>query len=221
MKYIIIGCGRAGSTLAERLFRSGHEVTVIDVNSQAFSSLPADFRGRTMENNVLEEGVLERAGIAEADGLAAMTNSDVLNAVVGHIAREVYHLSNVVVRNYSPDLRDLHEAFRCQTVSSTAWGAQKVEEMLALPDLQTIFSAGNGELEIYSLFVSADWDGRPLAELTDGIAPLRVAALTRAGRALLPADDEPLATGDVLLVSASFESISRLQARLTTGKKEA
>ena len=67
------------------------------------------------------EGVLERAGIREADGLAAVTNSDTLNAVVAHAARVIYNVPNVVARNYDPNLRTVIEAFGLQTVSSTYW----------------------------------------------------------------------------------------------------
>jgi hypothetical protein len=46
------------------------------------------------------------------------------------VARTVYNVANVVVRNYDPRWRPLHEAFGLQMVSSTAWGAQRIEELL-------------------------------------------------------------------------------------------
>jgi K+/H+ antiporter YhaU regulatory subunit KhtT len=42
-----------------------------------------------------------------------------------------------------------------------------------------------------------------------------VAALTRAGRALLPSPETRLKAGDVLLVSATLTGIEELQRRLT------
>ena len=39
MKVIIIGCGRLGSGLANRLSKEGNEVTVIDTNPEAFLEL--------------------------------------------------------------------------------------------------------------------------------------------------------------------------------------
>lgn len=219
MKYIIVGCGRAGSELAYRLFQDDHDVVIIDRKLEAFNRLPDDFRGQTLEGNVLEEGVLTRAGIEEADGLAAVTNSDTLNAVVGHIARSVYHLPHVIVRNYDPNLRDLHEAFDLQAVSSTAWGAQKIEEMLFTTSLKTVFSAGNGEIEIYQIIIPPSWTDRPMASLLADIQPLVVVALTRAGRAFVPAADEVLKSGDILHVGASLDSIRALQARLDAGEE--
>jgi trk system potassium uptake protein TrkA len=38
MKYIIVGCGRVGSTLAKLLVAERHDVTVVDENPGAFKS---------------------------------------------------------------------------------------------------------------------------------------------------------------------------------------
>jgi len=99
---IVVGCGRVGAELAFRLYQRGHQVAVIDQVGSSFANLDPDYRGRTIEGEVLSQDVLTRAGIEEADGLTAVTNSDSVNAVVGHIAREVYSVATVVVRNYDP-----------------------------------------------------------------------------------------------------------------------
>ena len=78
MKFIVVGCGRVGAELCYHLFTSGHQVVVVDSRREAFNRLHPDFRGRTLEGEGLAESVLERAGIQEADGLAAVTNSDTL-----------------------------------------------------------------------------------------------------------------------------------------------
>ena len=70
MNFIIVGCGRVGAELANRMFKGGHQLVVVDNNRDAFNRLHPDFRGRTLEGEGLAENVLERAGIREADGLA-------------------------------------------------------------------------------------------------------------------------------------------------------
>ena len=158
MNFIVLGCGRVGAELCYRLFKSGHQVVVVDSNREAFNRLHADFRGRTLEGEGLAESVLERAGIREADGLAAVTNSDTLNAVASHIARAFYSVPNVVARNYDPNLRSIIEAFGLQTVGSTYWGAQRVEELLMNPLQKVVYSAGNGEVEVYEVLIPEEWN---------------------------------------------------------------
>ncbi|MEJ5240948.1 MAG: NAD-binding protein [Anaerolineales bacterium] len=216
--YIVVGCGRIGAALAYRLFKSGHYVTIIDARRESFSRLPDDFRGRIVTEDVLKEGTLLHAGVEEADGLAAVTNFDPLNAVVAHVARTFYSVPIVVARNYDPGLRPMLEAFNLQIVSSTAWGAQRLEELLSTSSGQVIFSAGNGEVEVYEVTIPATWKRRKLQELLQGIECLPV-ALTRAGRSSLPLVESVLEEGDVLHVSATFDGISALLKRLELEKE--
>lgn len=215
MNFIVVGCGRVGSELCYHLFKSGHNVVVVDSRKDAFNRLHPDFRGRTLEGEGLAESVLERAGIREADGLAAVTNSDTLNAVVAHTAREFYNVPVVVARNYDPNLRSIIEAFGLQTVGSTYWGAQRVEELLMNPTQKMVYSAGNGEVEVYEVRIPEEWDGRTLGDL---MAPLRdciPVALSRAGRSSLPDMSATLRAGDLLNVSSTFEGIGALTGRLS------
>jgi trk system potassium uptake protein len=213
MNVIVVGCGRVGSELAHRLYQRKHQVTVIDHIGAAFENLPPDFRGRTVEGEVMRQDVLRRAGIEQAHSLAAVTNSDSTNAVVAHVARALYHVRNVVVRNYDPNWRPLHEVFGLQVVSSASWGAQRIEEMLYHGEIHTVFSAGNGEVEIYEILVPEHWQGHSLQEMLSGTEALPV-AFTRAGQATLPSADSCLETGDVVHLSATLEGIEALKTRL-------
>jgi len=220
MNLIVVGCGRVGAELSYRLFKGGHHVTIVDSNRESFNRLHPDFRGRTLEGEGLAENVLDRAGIKEANGLAAVTNSDTLNAVVAHTARSFYHVPVVVARNYDPNLRGVIEAFGLQTVSSTFWGAQRVEELLINPSQRVVFSAGNGEVEVYEISIPDAWNGRTLGELMEPLKQCYAVAITRAGHSSLPDMETVLQSGDFVNVSSTYDGISALTAQLT-GKAEA
>jgi trk system potassium uptake protein TrkA len=215
MNFIIVGCGRVGAELCYHLYKSGHNVVVVDSRKEAFNRLHPDFRGRTLEGEGLAENVLERAGIREADGLAAVTNSDALNAVVSHAAREFYGVPVVVARNYDPSMRGVIEAFGLQTVGSTMWGAQRVEELLINPAEKVVYSAGNGEIEIYEVRIPKEWEDRTLSELLENNKECRPVALTRAGRSSLPDATTVLQADDLLNVSSTFEGIRALTTCLS------
>ena len=215
MNFIVVGCGRVGAELCYHLFSRGHHVVVVDINKDAFNRLHPDFRGRTLEGEGLAEGVLERAGVREADGLAAVTNSDTLNAVVAHAARLIYNVPNVVARNYDPNLRSVIEAFGLQTVGSTYWGAQRVEELLMSPSQRMVYSAGNGEVEVYEVRIPEEWNGRTVGELLESLQDCYPVALSRAGHSYLPEANMRLETSDMLDVSSTFEGIGALTARLS------
>ena len=213
MKVIIVGCGRLGTELAARLFQRGHEVSVVDSNEAAFSKLAANFEGRLNEGDAINRDVLHRAGIERADAIACVTDSDVLNAVVGHLARSYFNVENVVVRNHDPRYRPILEAFGLQSVSALSWGAQRVEELIYDADARAVFSAGNGEVEIYEIAIPAEWNGCTTSELVSSLSCIPV-SVTRAGRALLPTENMVLETGDVVHISATLEGSQALRKRI-------
>lgn len=214
MNVIIVGCGRVGSSLAYRLFQAGHQVAVIDRNSEAFLNLPPDFGGRLHEGDALSQDVLIRAGIEQADAVAVVTNSDPMNAVVGHVVQQEYQIPIVVARNYDPHYRSLFEEFNLQVVSTASWGAQRIEELLYATSLHAVFSAGNGEVEFYELILPQEWHHKKMGELFAGKECIPI-AISRAGRAMLPDAEFVFEEGDVLYVSASLIGIKELRARLT------
>ncbi len=213
MKVIIIGCGRMGAELAYRLFKRGHDVAVIDRKDEAFNKLPTDFQGRLYEGEALNQDVLERAGIKNCDALAVVTEGDTMNIVTAHMARHQYKVKNVVARNFDPQYRSLFEAFNLQVVSATGWAAQRLEELLYHTDLRTVFSAGNGEIELYEVTISEGWNNQKLGKLMANQAAVS-ASLTRAGRAFLPTTETILETGDVLLISATLDGVQSIRGRL-------
>lgn len=211
MEVIVLGCGRLGADLAYRLsLRDDVQVVVVDNDPAAFNNLPYDYSGRLVEGDVLSQDVLQRAGIEGADAVAVVTDSDIINAVVGHVARAMYQVPHVVVRNFDPMCRSLIEEFGLQVVSATHWGAQRIEEMLHHADIRSVFSAGNGEVEVYEFVVPVPWEGHTLGELVNDFECLAT-SLTRAGRASLPSLNTELATGDIIHVSATMKGIEQLR----------
>ena len=220
MSYIVIGCGRFGAELAYKLFKNGHQVVVVDANPKAFNRLHPDFRGRTVEGDSLSADTLARASADKAAGVAVVTNSDTMNAVIGHTIRVHYpNVEQVVVRNYDPAMRDMLEAFGLQIVSSTAWGAERVQELMIDPSFRAVFSAGNGEVEMYEMYISDKWHAMTVSNLLDGCGEIVCSALTRAGRAQLPTPNTKLEKGDILTVSATLDGVKALRAKLHEGKE--
>ena len=67
MFVVIMGCGRVGRLLAARMEALGHNVSVIDVKSEALAKLGNDFHGKRVLGQGFDRNVLTEAGITEAD----------------------------------------------------------------------------------------------------------------------------------------------------------
>jgi trk system potassium uptake protein TrkA len=219
MKVIVVGCGRMGADLAYRLYNRGHDVAVIDIDEEAFNALPPDFQGRFYEGDAMTQEVLHRAGVETCDALVVTTNDDSQNLVISHTVRIKYKVPNVVARNYEPHNRPLFEAFNLQYVNATSWAAQRLEELVYHTDIRTVFSAGNGEVEVYEVTVPQSWNNQPLTRLIE-CPDCMIVALTRAGKASLPSPEDLLHTGDVINLSATLDGIEALWARLSGRPEE-
>jgi trk system potassium uptake protein TrkA len=212
---IIVGCGRVGTELALSTFQKGHLVTVVDSNPDAFERLGPGFRGRTVQGDGFNQDTLKRAGIETADAFAAVTASDSVNIVAARVARDLFHIRHVVARVYNPRRTPIYEKLGLQTIASSSWAAQRIEQLILHPDLQSVYVAGNGEVQIYEISIHEDWEGRPIGDLVPAEGAIPV-ALARGGRGSLPKRDTLLKAHDLLQVSATEAGAALLRQRLKT-----
>ncbi|MHB0869199.1 MAG: potassium channel family protein [Chloroflexota bacterium] len=130
MKAIIMGCGRVGSRLANVLDAEGHDVTVVDLNARAFRRLRQDFTGSTVLGTGIDEDVLRRAGVEQADVFVATTEGDNRNIMSAQIALKVFDVPMVIARIYDPGRADIFDKLGLKTYCPTLVGARLLHEMI-------------------------------------------------------------------------------------------
>ena len=130
MKVVIVGCGRVGSTLARELDTAGHDVTIIDEKVSAFSRLGDDFGGEMVVGTGIDESVLRKAGIEEADCFASVTNGDNRNIMAAQVAKVVFNVPRVITRIYDPIREQTYRQFGMETICSTTIVSSLVKEFL-------------------------------------------------------------------------------------------
>jgi trk system potassium uptake protein len=130
MRVIIVGCSRVGAMVATILARDGHQVTVVDINRDSFNRLGPDFPGEMVLGNGIDEDVLRKAGIEQAEGFASLTNGDNRNIMAAQIAREIFHVPRVITRIYDPIRENVYRELGLHTMSPTLTGVQEIHRML-------------------------------------------------------------------------------------------
>ena len=88
MKVIIIGCGRLGQNLAEKLNADGNKVTIIDMNAAKVEALTSRCDIMGVVGNGATQSVQREAGVENADLLIAVTDSDELNLLCCVLAKK-------------------------------------------------------------------------------------------------------------------------------------
>ncbi len=116
--------------LAWMLDREGHEVTVMDIDPNAFHFLPPDFKGVPIVGNGIDEDDLRRAGIEDADAFVATTRGDNRNVMACQIAKHIFGVPKVVCRIFDPIREDLYRRLGLVTISPTVVSAKLLKEAL-------------------------------------------------------------------------------------------
>ena len=133
MKVIIMGCGRAGAELALMLQRDGHEVTILEIDPAAFgplSYLADEFKGTKLVGNGMDQDVLRRAGIEEADAFVSATRGDNRNVMACQIAKHVFGVPRVVSRVFDPIREEMYRSLGLRTINPTRIQASLMKEVL-------------------------------------------------------------------------------------------
>ena len=197
MKYIIVGCGRVGSTLAKLLVAEGHNVTVVDENPAAFKRLGNRFTGQVELGTGIDAEVIRRAGGDSADGFASTTNGDNRNVMAALIAHRLFKIKKVVARIYDPPRGQMYRELGIETVCPTTVGAQIIRDMLMSAPFTSVPSFDFGKISSLFCTVDAKVAGRRVAEIErDGA--IRIAAIRTSGTVRVASPSDVLAAGDEL-----------------------
>ena len=128
MKVVIMGCGRVGAQLAALLDAAGHTVAVVDIDAYSFRRLPPEFSGTALLGNGIDEEVLKKAGIEEADAFVAVTQGDNRNVMAAQIAQHIFNVPKVTCRIYDPLRWELYNTLGLEGISPTTVFAQLLKE---------------------------------------------------------------------------------------------
>lgn len=204
MKYLIVGCGRVGSTLAKRLTAANHSVTVIDESSMAFRRLGRDFPGHLVLGTGIDVDVLSRAGALGADGFAATTQGDNRNIMAALIAQAHFKIKRVVARIYDPERSVMYRDFGVSTICPTTVGARLIANALEdNPFRKMPFE--RQDIDVVEFLVRGPLVGKSVRDITV-TGKTQACVVVRREASLVPTPDLTLEDGDkvVTVVSPAF-----------------
>ena len=106
MYVIIVGAGKVGWNLARELLEKGHEVTLIEKGRDRYMAVEQELEHNVQYGDASELWVLERAGIARADMVIAVTGDDEDNMLICQVAKEKYMVDRIIARVNNPRNRE-------------------------------------------------------------------------------------------------------------------
>jgi trk system potassium uptake protein len=219
MRYLIVGCGRVGSTLA-KLLVAEHDVVVVDENPGAFKRLGARFGGGVEVGTGIDYDVLKRAGAEKADGFVAVTDGDNRNVMAALIAQRMFRIPKIVARIYDPPRGQLYRDLGIETFSPTTLGAQIIRDALLDSPFTSLPSFDFGNLTSLVATVSDAQNGKRVADIEEN-GKIRIAAIRQMGSVRVAAPNDVLKVGDEINAIVAPDALAAFAATFSKARPAA
>jgi trk system potassium uptake protein len=219
MLVVVIGGGRTGAQLARALLKQEHEVHIVDNRKDVLSRIHRELPTESIfEGDFIDPIVLERAGIREANVMAACTTDDATNLVLCYLARTQYQVRRTIARVNNPrDAWMFGPMFHVDvSLNQAEILAHLIEEEMSMGDMMTLLKLRRGN---YSLVEEKVPEGAPAigVAIKDLGLPDRcvIAAIIRKGEVMTPRGSAAFEAGDEVLAVTDTDG-AHLLAKLLT-----
>jgi trk system potassium uptake protein TrkA len=202
MYIVVVGAGKVGWNLARELIGKGNEVTVIESDGGRFAMVEEELEHAVHYGDGSELWVLERAGVARADMVIAVTGDDEDNILICQVAREKYGVERVIARCNNPRNLQHFELLGIKpAVSATDLILRLIEHEVPRYGFLHLLDLPQERLEIIEIEVAdgSPADGAQVQDLGLPDGSLAIAIL-RHGTGFVPLSDSVIEAGDEVLI---------------------
>ncbi|MBR3974019.1 MAG: Trk system potassium transporter TrkA [Oscillospiraceae bacterium] len=222
MNIIIAGHGRFGATLTRLLSAEGHDLTIIDCDSQLLEATQEQFDVIAVHGNCAAMDTLLHAGVKDADLLIAVTNADEVNLLCCTTAHGLNPKLHTIARIRNPEYTQ--QMFTLQHIFGLSMAinpekqvATEIKHLLEYPGFLKRDSFAKGRTEIVELRVDSSSKLKDIALFDlNPIVKCRVlvCAVIRGGQAIAPKGNFILREGDRIFVTAPTQNLTTLLRNL-------
>jgi Trk K+ transport system NAD-binding subunit len=208
MRVLVIGGGKVGRALAERLEDRGENVVLVENNPEAIEN--ARNEGFTVHmGDGTDTDVLQSAGAGNAKIVVAATGDDDVNLLVAQLTKSKFDVENVIARANNPDNVDAFEDLGVRTISSTDATAWAIDNAIERPALARWMTQLGQTGDVQEIEVTAEGTiGRTVGDLADDLPEGSLIALvSRNGETFVPEADVTLEAGDSITVLGHKEAV--------------
>ena len=212
MKIIIVGCGKVGTTLAEHLYREGHDITIIDKHNEKLTRISERIDVMGMEGNGASIITQREAGVEGSDLLIATTSSDELNLLCCLIAKKAgasHTIARIRDPEYYSEMRYIRDELNLSMVINPEQAAAaEIARIIKFPSAIKIDSFARGRLELIKLEIPKEskLDGMLLTEIEPQLhCKVLICLVERGEEVMIPHGDFKLSAGDKISFIASHK----------------
>ncbi|HIR04782.1 MAG TPA: Trk system potassium transporter TrkA [Candidatus Copromonas faecavium] len=216
MNIIIVGCGKVGASLAERLSAEDHDLVLVDLNPQKVEELSNQFDAMGIVGNGASFNIQQEAGVEHADLFIAVTGADELNLLCCLMAKKSGHCQTIArVRNpmYNQEIRFIKEQLGISMIiNPELTAAKEILKLLKFPSAIKIdtFAKGRVELLRFRLKPEIGFGGKAIVDIIDRLkTDVLICAVERGTDVVIPNGSFVLQDNDILSIVGSLENTSK------------
>ncbi|NHZ70187.1 MAG: hypothetical protein GWP18_00940, partial [Proteobacteria bacterium] len=195
------------------------DVSVIDELPEKLARLGATFNGKTHVGLAYDVKTLRSADIEFAQAFVAVTSNDNANVMAAQVAKEVFGVPNTIARLDDPARAEVYRALDVRYVAGAHLVSRVVHEQIVESEFDYHVTFSGGDVEIVDMYLNATAEGLLVGEFEISGA-LRVAAIMRDGRTLVPDPDTTLHEGDLIVGSAKQGTMTKVRKYLVDVEPE-
>ncbi len=157
MYIIVVGGGEAGYYIARTLLNNGHEVLIIESNTQRCNIISENLGNIVIRGDGCEAATLDEVGTNRADVLIAITGDDEDNMVACQVAKHKFNVPRTIARLKNPKHETLFRKLGVDvTVSSTNLVLANIKRELPDNPLCSLLAIKGGSLEVIDVKIPVD-----------------------------------------------------------------
>lgn len=211
-RFLIVGLGNFGSSVAESLFAQRHEVIAIDTDEDAVDRV-SQFVSRAAVGDAKSLHTLEKIGAKGADAAVISTGDDITASILTTMAVHDLGIRDVYVKVISRDHARVMERMKVtETIFPERESAISLGKRMAGSGLLNYVKLGTG-FSIQEMGVPESWIGKTLRELElrqqFGITVVAIHDILTDKMAASSNPDVRLKDSDTLLVAGSDEDLAK------------
>ncbi len=214
-RFVIVGLGNFGSSVAESLHALGHEVAVVDQNEDAVDRVAAHAT-RAVVGDGRDIKILEKLGARGADAGVVSTGDDIAASILAVMMLRDLEVQDIYVKVISHDHGRVMERLGVtDTIFPERETALSLATRLSGKALLNYVRLGPG-FSIQEMAVPTEWEGKTLRQLElrthYGITVVALHDVLTDTLSASPDPDAPLNESDTLLVAGKDEDLARAAA---------
>jgi trk system potassium uptake protein len=219
IRIAIAGAGNVGQHVASDLAGRGHDVVIIEENSDLVDVLKKDLTDvNWVVGDACELYTLDAAVVSSCEVVVAATGDDEDNLVISLLAKQEFAVPRVVARVNHPDNEWLfNEGWGIDVAVSTPHLLTSlVEEAVSVGDLVRLLNLEQGKVSLLEVTLAegSPAEGKTISEMN--MPPdCSVVAIVRDRHVFAPRDETSLEAGDEVLALASAEAEGDLRRAFT------